>query len=179
MAAELRQVGRAVSSGTKPLAALAIVCGMAVLREGAEVVLFLYGIAASGTTGLSLLAGGLLGILGGAVLTVLSYAGLLIIPQHRIFAVTGVLITLLAAGMAAQAVFYLNAAGYLSVLQETAWDTSGVLPQSGMLGLILHTLIGYSDHPTQLQLVAYVATIVAMIALMRVAAPTRRSALIR
>ena len=62
MAQEMRQVGAAVSAGQKPLAALAIVCGVAVLREGSEVVLFLYGILASGgASKLDMLFGGLLG----------------------------------------------------------------------------------------------------------------------
>ena len=51
IAEEMRTVGHAVSEGAKPLTALAIVVGLAVLREGSEVVLFLYGIFASGTSG--------------------------------------------------------------------------------------------------------------------------------
>src|SRR3990170_5972053 len=51
IAATMYQVGAAVSHGAKPLTALAIVVGLAVLREGSEVVLFLYGIMASGTSG--------------------------------------------------------------------------------------------------------------------------------
>src|SRR5580704_672311 len=45
MARELKHVGASVSSGERPMAALAIVVGVAVLREGSEVALFLYGIA--------------------------------------------------------------------------------------------------------------------------------------
>ena len=69
IAAEMRQVGTAVSEGAKPLTALAIVVGLAVLREGSEVVLFLYGIMASGTSGSALLLGGVLGIAAGAAFT--------------------------------------------------------------------------------------------------------------
>ena len=81
IAAEMRQVGTAVSEGAKPLTALAIVVGLAVLREGSEVVLFLYGIVASGTSGSALLVGGLLGIAAGAAFTALTYFGLLAIPH--------------------------------------------------------------------------------------------------
>src|SRR3974390_1717578 len=42
-AAELKAAGHAVATGHKTLMALAIVAGIAVLREGSEVVLFLYG----------------------------------------------------------------------------------------------------------------------------------------
>ncbi len=60
---EMRAIGADVAAGRRPLAALAIVCGVAVLREGSEIVLFLYGIAASGgTSTLAMLAGGALGL---------------------------------------------------------------------------------------------------------------------
>src|SRR4051812_10332702 len=48
IAGEMRAVGEAVADGSKSLLALAIVVGVAVLREGSEVALFLYGVAASG-----------------------------------------------------------------------------------------------------------------------------------
>jgi high-affinity iron transporter len=170
IAAEMRSIGTAVSEGTKSLAALAIVVGLAVLREGSEVVLFLYGIFASGTSGTALLTGGLLGIAGGAVFTGLTYFGLLAIPTRYIFSVTSWLIALLAAGMAAQSVQFLNNAGFAEVLGRTVWDTSWALSESSLLGKLLHTLIGYTERPTELQLLTYVATLFAMYILMRVAA---------
>lgn len=169
IAAEMRTIGTAVSEGAKPLTALSIVVGLAVLREGSEVVLFLYGILASGTSGSSLVVGSLLGIAAGAAFTGLTYFGLLAIPQRYIFAVTGWLIALLAAGMAAGAVQYLNNAGYAEVLGNTAWDTSWLLSQGSILGKLLHTLIGYTERPTELQLTAYIGTLFAMGVLMRFA----------
>jgi len=178
IAMEMRQVGTAVSEGAKPLTALAIVVGLAVLREGSEVVLFLYGIAASGTSGMSLLAGGLLGVAAGAAFTALTYFGLLAIPSRHIFSVTSWLIALLAAGMAAQAVQFLNNAGVMVVLERTMWDTSWLLSEGSIFGKLLHTLIGYTERPTELQLIVYVATLIAMYLLMRVArySPRQREA---
>jgi len=168
MAREMRAVGVQVASGERTLAALAIVVGVAVLREGSEVVLFLYGIASQpGTTTASLLTGGVLGLLGGAAMSALMYYGLLAIPAHRLFRVTSGLITLLAAGMAAQAVLFLQQAGYLEVLTRTVWDTSWLLPQDSIAGRLLHTLVGYNDTPNGAQIVAYCATIVAITLLMR------------
>src|SRR5437879_3208254 len=60
MAAEMNAVGKAVTTGQRPLTALAVVVGLAVLREGSEVVLFLYGVVATGTSASSLLVGGVL-----------------------------------------------------------------------------------------------------------------------
>ncbi len=173
MAAEMTAVGEAVSAGQRPMTALALVVGLAVLREGSEIVLFLYGIVATGTSASSLLAGGLLGIAAGAAFTALTYFGLLAIPPRYIFSVTGVLIALLAAGMAAQAIQFLNAAGMIDILGHQLWDTSAWLPQDSLVGKLLHTLIGYNDRPTDLQFIAYVATLLAMFLLMRIAAPSR------
>jgi high-affinity iron transporter len=168
MAREMRAVGAQVSNGERTLAALAIVVGVAVLREGSEVVLFLYGIASQpGTTTASLLMGGALGLVAGAAMSALMYYGLLAIPAHKLFRVTSGLITLLAAGMAAQAVLFLQQAGYLQVLMSTVWDTSWLLPQDTIVGRLLHTLVGYSDAPNGAQLIAYGATILAIMGLMR------------
>jgi high-affinity iron transporter len=169
IAEEMRNVGAAVSQGAKPLTALAIVVGLAVLREGSEVVLFLYGIMASGTSSSALLAGGLLGIGAGAAFTGLTYVGLLAIPTRYIFSVTSWLIALLAAGMAAQAVQFLDNAGLVVALDRTVWDTSWLLSQGSIFGRLLHTLIGYTERPTAMQLLVYIATLLAMYLLMRLA----------
>ncbi len=176
IAAGMREVGTAVSEGARPLTALAIVVGLAVLREGSEVVLFLYGIAASGTDSVSLLTGGVLGVAAGAVFTALTYFGLLAIPTRYIFSVTSWLIALLAAGMAAQAVQFLNNAGWVVGLDSTVWDTSWALSEGSIFGKLLHTLIGYTERPTEMQLMVYIATLFLMFLLMRLArpAPPRR-----
>ena len=74
------------------------------------------------------------------------------------FSVTGVLVTLLAAGLAASAVQQLSNAGVLNVLDTSLWDTSWLLSETSWPGRILHVLIGYMDRPTGMQLIAYVAT---------------------
>jgi high-affinity iron transporter len=175
IAEEMRTIGTAVSEGAKPLTALAVVVGLAVLREGSEVVLFLYGIFASGTSGSALLTGGLLGVAAGAAFTALTYYGLLAIPNRYIFSVTSWLIALLAAGMAAQSVQFLNNAGVVVVFDRTVWDTSWLLSDGSLFGKLLHTLIGYTERPTEIQLMTYIATLVAMFLLMRLARPAPRA----
>jgi high-affinity iron transporter len=168
LAREVREVGTAVADGERPLVALGVVVGVAVLREGSEVVLFPYGIlAAGGTSVAGMLAGGVLGILLGAVMSVLIYLGLLRVPAHRLFAVTTGLITLLAAGLAAQAVFFLQQADYFSGLAAPLWDTSWLLSDESVPGRLLHTLIGYTATPDAAQLLAYAAVIAMMLTLMR------------
>src|SRR6202158_212296 len=67
-AGESRAAGQAVVEGSKSLLALAVVVGVAVLREGSEVVLFLYGVlAAGGDTTFGIALGGFLGLALGAL----------------------------------------------------------------------------------------------------------------
>jgi high-affinity iron transporter len=170
MAFEIRQVGADVIAGERPPAALAVVCGVAVLREGSEVVLFLYGIAASGgTSAPSMLAGGVLGLLAGAVVSAVIYLGLLTIPLRHLFSVTSTLITLLAAGLASQAVAFFQQAGYGEVLLGTIWDSSWLMSDDSLIGRLFHTLIGYTAQPTWAQFAIYLLTIGSILGLMRLA----------
>ena len=107
------------------------------------------------------------GVLAGAAITALMYFGLLAVPAHRLFTVTAGLITLLAAGMAAQAILFLQQGGYLEFLTRRVWDTSWLLKQDSILGRLLHTLVGYSDAPNGAQLLAYLATVAVILALTR------------
>jgi high-affinity iron transporter len=168
MAGEMRAVGQAVADGTKSLLALAVVVGVAVLREGSEVALFLYGVAASdGGSAISLAIGGVIGLALGAAVCLLTYFGLMRIPPRALFATTTVLITLLAAGMAAQAVAFLERANWLSFLDTVVWDSGWLLSETSIAGRTMHTLIGYTDQPTEMQLVIYLAVLVVTIVLMR------------
>jgi high-affinity iron transporter len=168
MAGEMRAVGQAVADGTKSLLALAVVVGVAVLREGSEVALFLYGIIASdGGSALSLAIGGIIGLALGVAVCLLTYFGLMRIPPRALFATTTVLITLLAAGMAAQAVAFLERANWLTPLDTVVWDSAWLLSESSIAGRAMHTLIGYTDQPTEMQLLVYVAVLLATVVLMR------------
>jgi len=169
MARDMKAVGHAVSAGSRPLSVLAVVVGVAVLREGSETVLFLYGITASGGDGLgATLLGCGLGLAAGIAMGALLYYGLVAIPVRHLFGVTSWLVTLLAAGMAAQAVQFLAAAGVLEVAMDPLWDSSQLLSETSLVGRLLRTLVGYADHPSLAQLAAYCATLLAIPALSRV-----------
>ncbi|HCU54160.1 MAG TPA: hypothetical protein DIC36_07775 [Gammaproteobacteria bacterium] len=160
LAAEMNAVGAAVSEGSRPVHVLAIVIALAVLREGAEVVLFVYGIAVSGTNTGAMMLGGLLGVVAGVAMGGALYFGLLRIPTRHLFTVTSALLVLLAAGMAAQAAAYLSQAGWLPVLSPMLWDSSAILSQQSLPGEMLHTLVGYVDRPSGIQLVTYLLAVV-------------------
>jgi high-affinity iron transporter len=168
MAQHMRDMGQAVKLGNRSMYMLAVVIGLAVLREGSEVVLFLYGIAVAqqDSPGL-MLSGGLLGLLSGAMMGLLMYRGLLRISSRHLFTVTTWMITLLAAGMAAQAAGFLTQADLLPPLVQSMWDTSGIVAQNSVFGRVLQTLIGYADHPSGIQVLFYAATLVSIAVLMR------------
>ncbi|MGA8603038.1 MAG: FTR1 family protein [Beijerinckiaceae bacterium] len=176
IAEEMFAVGRSVFAGNKPPSALAIVIAIAVLREGSEVVLFLYGIVVShNETGWSIALGGVLGLAAGIALSALTYVGLIQIPARRLFQVTSALIALMAAGMAAQAIAFLAQADIATALGARIWDTSRFIADDSILGRVLHTLFGYTDRPTELQFLVYLATLALILGLMRVFAPARAS----
>jgi len=94
-AREAKAMGQAVTTGQRAMSALAVLIAIAVLREGSETALFLYGLAAANGGGqTSLLAGGILGLAAGVVVGWAIYAGLGRIPVRHFFAVTSALILL-------------------------------------------------------------------------------------
>jgi high-affinity iron transporter len=139
---------------------LSIAVGAAVMREGSEVVLFLAGIMMQGASNSTALAiGSAGGLVLGAAVSAVVYTGLMVVPLRRVFTVTGVLVTLLAAGLAAEAVRQLSNAGLIDLLGGTLWDTSWLLGEDTWPGRVLHVLIGYMDRPNGVEVLAYVLTI--------------------
>ena len=121
--------------------------------------LFLTGIVLQSTEGaVALVLGSAGGLALGAAVSAGVYLGLTAVPVRHLFAVTSVLVTLLAAGLAAQAVQQLASAGLVSFLDSTLWDSGWLLSEDSWPGRVLHVLIGYMDRPTLLQGIVYVAT---------------------
>ena len=168
MAGAATRLGAAVRAGKEPLWALSVAVGLAVLREGSEVVLFLYGIAATGDNGPAAMTyGAALGLGAGVAAGVGIYLGLVSIPLRHLFTVTSWLVLLLAAGMASQAAAFLLQADLLPPLGTTLWDTSFLLSEQSLPGRVLHTLIGYTAQPAGIQLVFYLTTLLVIGSLMR------------
>lgn len=161
IAQKIKAVGHDVKMGEQSLLALGIVVCTAVLREGSEVVLFLYGIIASGgQTISSMITGGCLGLVGGAVLSALTYFGMLKIRASSLFRVTKILLAFLAAGMAAQSILYLQQSGFITTLSDPLWDTSFLIEDGTLIGQSLKALMGYTATPNGFQLTAYALTLI-------------------
>lgn len=158
LAMQMQAIGSEVSVGHRPLMALLIVVAIAVLREGSEVVLFLFAQVAGGSTWIDI-AGGLgLGIAGGCATGLALYLGLLRIPIRHFFTATNWLLLLLAAGMASQAARFLVQADLLPSLGPQLWDSSRLLSDRSILGQTLHVLVGYDARPAGVQVLFYIVT---------------------
>lgn len=155
----LRQMGQELLEGQTPLYTMALVIALAVLREGAEIVLFTYGMIAAGQGLGSILAGSAIGLAGGVTAGAALYFGLLRIPTKYIFRVTTWMLILLSAGMASMAAQFLVSAGYFGNYANVVWDSSWLLSEASILGQAMHTLLGYTEQPMQIQLIFYAGTL--------------------
>lgn len=159
MVADAKRVGRSVQEGQRAPWALSVVVSLAVLREGAETVLFVSGslTGAAAQPSLVVLAGAG-GVLMGALVGAVMYAGLTRVPT-RLFSVTNVLVALLAASLGSQLVRALSQAGLLESWTTPLWDSSHFLAQESAFGTFLHALAGYDARPSGAQLFAYLAVL--------------------
>jgi len=168
LAANARQIGQDVREGRRQLSAVLIVIALAVLREGSESALFLYGLVSGGeVSGVAVAGGGALGLLAGAMLGLILYAGMLRIPMRWFFSVTSAFILVLAAGMASQMARFLIQADMLPSLASPLWNISSVLPPDSPVGILMHALVGYEAAPAGMQVVFYVATLLTVLAAMQ------------
>lgn len=160
MVSEAKRLGKSVQDGQRPPWALLVVVSLAVLREGAETVLFVSGslTGASAKPGAVLLAGAA-GVVLGALVGAFIYAGLTKVPARHVFSVTNVLIALLAASLGSQLVKALSQAGLLESWTSPVWDTSRLLAPDSAVGTLMHALVGYDAQPSAAQLCAYLAVL--------------------
>ena len=161
LAQHMKAVGGDVQTGASSLSLLLAVVALAVLREGSEIVLFLYGMVAGGAGGL--IPGLAIGIAGGTTVGFLLYFGLLRIPLRYFFTATNWMLVLLAAGLASSAARYLVQANLLPQLGGQIWNSSWLLSDGSVLGKMLHILIGYDARPSGIQLVFYTVVVVVLV----------------
>jgi high-affinity iron transporter len=170
MVQHMQRVTDSVKTGSSSIAILLAVVALAVLREGSEIVLFLFGMAAGGAGKLGFLAGVPLGLAGGVAVGFALYFGLLRIPLRYFFSVTNWMLVVLAAGLAATAAGFLIQANLLPAWGNQLWDSSWLLKNGSIVGQAVHILTGYEARPAGMQLVFWIATFAILIAGMRLVA---------
>ena len=165
LAANAKKIGGDIRAGARALSVLLVVIAVAVLREGSETVLFLYGVAISGDASTrTMILGGAIGLAGGVAVGWLLFAGLLRIPLRWFFSATSALVLLLAAGMASQAARFLIQADVLPSLASPVWDTSAIVSNTSLAGKVLQGLMGYDATPAGMQIAFFVAALVTILA---------------
>jgi high-affinity iron transporter len=150
---------------------LALVAFQAVGREGLETVVFTLAIFFAASSSQANFAasipaaalGAVLGVVGALMIAFAIYRLGHRLNLGRFFQVVGTLLMLFAAGLLADAVENLQQLGWLPILSHPLWNTSAVLSEAGVLGDILHTFLGYAAQPTGLQLIVYLAYVVAAV----------------
>jgi len=139
---------------------VATIAFVGVFREGAETVLFLWGLMTqTSITGWGGLLGGALGVATAAVLGWAIFHSGRHVSLRSFFAVTSILLLLVAAGLFSAGVGKLEGFGLLPA-SPTLWDTSHLLSDRGILGGFLGGLVGYRARPSLLEVIAYASYLV-------------------
>ncbi|CAN5715901.1 FTR1 family protein [soil metagenome] len=142
--------------------ALVGVAFVAVLREGIEAALFLLALSTDGG-GPRLIAGAALGLAAASVLALGIYTGGRAIPMRTFFRVTGVILIVFAAGLAARTVLFFQSAGDLgSSNLNGVYDVRSVpwLTGESEVGKFLSAILGWDPRPSIEQVVVWVLYLV-------------------
>jgi high-affinity iron transporter len=137
---------------------VALIAFTGVFREGAETVLFLWGLMSQATNA-GTWSNVLVGVAGIALAAGLGWAifrGGRHVSLPRFFAITSVVLLLVAAGLFSTGVGRLQGIGWLP-MSEPLWDTSHILNDHGFLGSLFGGLVGYRARPSAPEVVAYLA----------------------
>ncbi|MEX2546161.1 MAG: iron uptake transporter permease EfeU [Chloroflexota bacterium] len=141
---------------------LAFLAFTAVIREGIETSLFLFGQVTAAEAGApSVLIGAILGLAIAAAVGYLIYVGARRINYGTFFRLTGLALIFIAAGLLSHAVHELIEVGVITFGTQTAFDVSAILPHEGhALGEFLRALLGYTSTPEVLTLAVYLLYLV-------------------
>ena len=132
---------------------------LAVAREGLESVFFLLAVFQQSPTW-SMPVGAVLGLLTAVVIGALIYQGGMRLNLAKFFRWTGAFLIVVAAGLVAGSLRALHEAGVWNHLQEVVFDSSKYLHEDSPLGVLLGGFFGYTDHPTQGEVLAWLLYLV-------------------
>jgi len=146
---------------TQRLWLVGLIAFTGVFREGAETVLFLWGIMAQAASmnGWGNVLGGVTGVATAAAIGWAIFHGGRQLSLSKFFSVTTVFILLLAAGLFSTGIGRLQGLGFLP-MGEPLWDTSFLLSDRNVLGSFLGGLVGYRARPSALEVTGYVVYLV-------------------
>jgi high-affinity iron transporter len=161
LSGELRgEMARALETGGLAVLSLAF---LAVGREGVETALFMVGYAEAETAWP--LAGLIVGVLIAVAFAYGMYVGALRINLAKFFSYTGVFLIIVAAGILSYGIGALQTVGWLPGLPNRAFDISSWFNWSSWYGEVIQGIFNVTPTPTVLQLAAWLAYLVIVLAL--------------
>lgn len=148
------QAGRAVGA-----LGLGAVAALAVAREGAETVIFLYGLGleSSGGEGFGLTAAALAGFALAAATGWLVARGARFLSYRALFAASEILLLVIASSLLMAGVDRMIGLDWLPPLLDPVWDSSALLDDGSGAGRLLADFAGYRARPSASLLLAYAA----------------------
>ncbi|MCU1495200.1 MAG: High-affinity Fe2+/Pb2+ permease [Acidimicrobiaceae bacterium] len=163
ISSELRTRAEAAISRGERLG-LALLAFQAVGREGIETAVFTLAIVfATGTHGT--IVGGVAGLAIALVMAFVIYRLGRRINLGAFFIWIGAVLMVFAAGLVADTVENLQQLGWVRLFDHPLWNTSSWLSEGSALGDVFHSLFGYAQQPTPLQLGAYLVYLVGALGL--------------
>src|SRR3954468_1106475 len=121
---------------------------LAVLREGFETAVFMLAVFQDTSNTTAAGAGAVLGLVAAVVIGFLLYRGGVRINLSRFFRVTGLVLVLVAAGLASTAVHTAHEAGWFNGLQTRAVDLSWLVGPGTVRGSLITGMFGLQPEPT-------------------------------
>lgn len=135
---------------------IAAVAALAIAREGAETVIFLYGITLEHSAA-DMATGGALGFALALLTASILSRGLRFLNYRQFFRVSGFLLLLFAAALLAAGVERVIGLGWLPPVLDTVWDSSALVDDNRGFGAVLSTFTGYRARPSLMLLVIYLS----------------------
>jgi high-affinity iron transporter len=139
---------------------------IAVLREGAETVLFFRAISFQ-TSSKELIIGGVIGIISSIILAFVFFVSTKKVNLALFFRITGILIMFIAAGLLSTSLHEFQEAKIIPVIKDNIYNINSLISKDSVAGGILNSLFGYNPSPSLLETVIYLAYILVIIILIR------------
>jgi high-affinity iron transporter len=166
---DLGHLSEKITTGAVSKLIIISIVATTILREGAEILLFVYSISSAENISATEYVIGLgIGSLSGFLVGLVLYLGLIKLAGKYIFRVSTVLLTLIAAGLASQAAGLLTSVGVIELYSNNLWDSSWLADNNSIVGKMLSITIGYDSKPNGMQVIFYLGSIALTLTMMKI-----------
>ncbi|MFV8816544.1 FTR1 family protein [Haliea sp. E17] len=150
---------RATRTGFSPAAAMmTLAVATAMVREGSEIWIYVSGFAGIAQYRSAVFYGAAIGAIIGCSVCILLYAFIMSQSFRRGAASALLLLALTSAGMVLQASLLLEQVDYLPTLAPL-WDSSRLVSEESIPGVILYAVFGYEATPNGIELLLYLGAL--------------------